>query len=90
MGRWVRTFGLEADPFLLGRKVNLEASEETRREIDLAVKALVSAAEERASSVLRTRRPDLDRGVDLLLEKESLSPDEFPALRGRPRSAKAA
>jgi cell division protease FtsH len=86
----LRTFGLEADPFLLGGKVQLEAAEETRREIDLAVKALVSAAEERAIAVLRARRADLDRGVELLLEKESLSPDAFPPLRRQSPTTKAA
>jgi cell division protease FtsH len=85
-----RTFGTQADPFLFTGKVNVDASEETRREIDLAAKALVATAEERASAILRSRRSDLDRGAELLLTKETLSPADFLPLQkraGKPQAA---
>ncbi len=55
-------------------------SEETAREIDIAVKTLVDAAYGRARDILTRRRSDLERGAALLLEKETLTPDDFPPL----------
>jgi cell division protease FtsH len=55
-------------------------SEDTAREIDLAVKALIDEAYERAKALLTERRSVLDEGAKLLLEKETLTPDDFPAL----------
>jgi cell division protease FtsH len=57
-----------------------EYSEETAREIDCAVRALVEAAFERASAVLRERRPVLEAGACKLLEQETLSAEELAAL----------
>jgi cell division protease FtsH len=56
-------------------------SEETGREIDLAVRALVAEAFETAKSLLQERRSTLDEGARLLLEHESLTPGEFAPLR---------
>jgi len=56
----------------------------------LAVKALLEAAEERAGAILVTRRPDLDRGADLLLSKETLSLSDFPPLQKQTGAALAA
>ncbi|MGE3392504.1 MAG: ATP-dependent zinc metalloprotease FtsH [Gammaproteobacteria bacterium] len=73
----------EAKPHFLGEAlaagpVLREHSEQTAREIDLAVKGLVDEAAERALSVLRARRDALDAGASLLLEKETLSAAELP------------
>jgi cell division protease FtsH len=56
-------------------------SEETAREIDLAVRELVDEAFARATKTLVARRADLEAGAKLLLEKEVLTADEFPALK---------
>ncbi|HET8727430.1 MAG TPA: ATP-dependent zinc metalloprotease FtsH, partial [Alphaproteobacteria bacterium] len=56
-------------------------SEETAREVDLAVKGLIDEAYDRAIALLSERRPLLDEGAQLLLEKETLTPEDFPALR---------
>ena len=56
-------------------------SEETAREIDLAVKALIDEAYDRAKSILLERRSLLDEGVQILLERETITPEDFPALR---------
>jgi cell division protease FtsH len=53
-------------------------SEETAREIDTAVKALVEAAIGRATTILETNRRALEDGARLLLEKETLTADELP------------
>lgn len=55
-------------------------SEETAREIDLSVKKLIDEAYERAKAILSERRSVLDRGANLLLEKETLTPEDFPPL----------
>ncbi|ESR24555.1 ATP-dependent zinc metalloprotease FtsH [Lutibaculum baratangense] len=55
-------------------------SEETGREIDLAVRKLVDEAFARATEVLRARRADLDAGARLLIERETLTSADFPAL----------
>jgi len=55
-------------------------SEETAREIDCAVRRLVDEAFQKATKLLSERRADLDKGATLLLEKETLTDAEFPAL----------
>ncbi|MBO6890498.1 MAG: ATP-dependent zinc metalloprotease FtsH [Roseibium sp.] len=58
-----------------------EVSEETQREIDLAIKNRVENAFNRAKDLLKTHRKELDQGAALLLEKETLTDKDFPALR---------
>ncbi len=66
-------------------------SEATSRELDLEVRALIEAAYERAHELLIKRQHDLEAGVRLLLEREVLTPADFPALTGgRPSSSEAA
>jgi cell division protease FtsH len=55
-------------------------SEQTAREIDLGIRALLDEAYQRAKALLESRRTDLDEGARLLLEKETLTPEEFPPL----------
>ena len=55
-------------------------SEQTAREVDLCVKALIEEAYARARTLLQSRRAELEQGARLLLEKETLTPEEFPAL----------
>jgi len=61
----------------LGQK---DYSEQTAREIDLGIRALLDEAYSRAKELLESRRADLDAGAKLLMEKETLTPEEFPAL----------
>lgn len=56
-------------------------SEQTAREIDLGIRALLDDAYDKAKALLQSRRNDLDAGARLLLEKETLTPEEFPPLR---------
>jgi len=53
-------------------------SEETAREIDLAVKGLVAEAHARARSILEARRAELDSLAVTLLERETLGPEDLP------------
>ena len=56
-------------------------SEATAREIDLAVRELIDEAYGRAMDLLTTHSGDLSRGAELLLERETITPDEFPPLQ---------
>ncbi|MCX7643893.1 MAG: ATP-dependent zinc metalloprotease FtsH [Rhodobacteraceae bacterium] len=62
-------------------------SEETAREVDLAVRELIDAAYARARELLARRRADLEAGTRLLLERETITPDDFPALKPMPLAA---
>ena len=55
-------------------------SEATAREVDLAVRSLIRDAHDGARTILTARRADLERGAALLLERESLTPQDFPPL----------
>ncbi|QPC43959.1 ATP-dependent metallopeptidase FtsH/Yme1/Tma family protein [Kaustia mangrovi] len=65
-------------------------SEETAREVDLAVRKLISEAYERAKSILEEHRADLEKGAALLLEKETITPDDFPPLEQKKDVSRAA
>ncbi|HEX9858460.1 MAG TPA: AAA family ATPase, partial [Paracoccaceae bacterium] len=55
-------------------------SEATAREVDLAVREIIADAFERARGLLGARRSDLEAGTKLLLERETITPEDFPAL----------
>jgi len=79
-----RTYLPAPQPFLPGPALDrIHAAEATEREIDIAVRNIVARAFDRASGILRSQRADLDRGVELLLTKETLTADEFAAIRPR-------
>jgi cell division protease FtsH len=56
-------------------------SEETAREIDVAVHDIVEKAFERAVSILQRERATLERGARMLLEKETLAEQELAELK---------
>jgi cell division protease FtsH len=58
-----------------------EFSEATAREIDAAVKGFVDRAFAQAIQILRDRRAVLERGAQLLLQKETLTEDDLKALQ---------
>ncbi len=58
-------------------------SDETNREIDIAVRRLVDQAYEKAKATLTARRKELDEGTALLLKKETITPADYPPLQGK-------
>jgi cell division protease FtsH len=69
-------------PFLAGAAPeHVDASDTTEREIDVAVRDLVAKAFGRSTEILRSRRGDLDEGARLLLANETLTADQFSAIR---------
>jgi cell division protease FtsH len=87
----LRTYAPPPQPFLTGTTASrIEASEMTEREIDIAVRDILAKAFDRATEVLRARRADLDEGARLLLAQETVTADQFPAMRSAAREAKPA
>jgi cell division protease FtsH len=64
-------------------------SEETAREIDLAVRAIVKKALDSALEILTRRRAALERGAEALLRQETLSAEDLRALMDAPSTASA-
>lgn len=55
-------------------------SDDTAREIDVTLRELIEDSYARAKALLGEHRTLLDQGARLLLEKETLTPEDFPAL----------
>ena len=87
-----RTYAPPPQPFLTGTTAmsRVEASEATEREIDIAVRDIVATALDRATKVLQARRADLDDGARLLLAQETVTADQFPAIRSAGPETKSA
>jgi len=80
-----RTYAPEPQPFMPVPVANhVQAAEITTREIDIAVRDLLAKAFERAREVLQARRGDFEAGVKLLLDRETLTADDFPPIRSKP------
>ena len=58
-------------------------SDETNREIDIAVRKLIDQAYDKAKATLNARRAELEQGTAMLLEKETITPEDFPPLEGK-------
>ncbi|MGE0314717.1 MAG: ATP-dependent zinc metalloprotease FtsH [Lautropia sp.] len=70
--------------YLAGGQVGVQPrdfAEQTAREVDLEVRKRIDTAYGRAKDILAKRRSELEAGVAMLLEKETITPDDFPALR---------
>jgi cell division protease FtsH len=59
-----------------------EYSETTAREVDEEVKKILTDAYQDALGILKEHRKELDRGVDLLIEKEEITGDEVAGIVG--------
>ncbi|PLX36364.1 MAG: cell division protein FtsH [Hyphomicrobiales bacterium] len=68
----------------IGTPRGKEISDETVREIDLAVRRMVEDAFDRAMQLLQSVRADLDAGAAYLLDHETMTDEDFPALRPLP------
>lgn len=77
-----RTYAAPPQTFLpVMQDTVVSAAQETRREIDLAVRQLIEAGDACARKILEERRADLEAGVSLLIARESLTVDQFTPLR---------
>lgn len=73
----------DSDPFL-GREIHQQRqfSEKTQETIDAEVGDTLRAADRRASDIMHSRREELERLKDALLEREELDEKEITALIG--------
>ena len=77
-----RTYAPRPQAFLPAMQDTVvSAAEATAREIDVAVRDLVEAGGACARAILEKRRADLEAGVELLIARETLTVEEFAALR---------
>src|SRR5258706_10170014 len=79
----------EQAPFMNGNifQKNREYSEETAREIDVAVREIVEAAYQKTRNILVRERALLERWAQKLLERETLAEDELGELKASLRPA---
>ena len=83
-----RTYSLQGQNFLLAPQDQVfNASEATGREIDLAVRGLLEAGEATARGILEHLKTELEAGVTILLEKETLTAEEFAPFRATAKAA---
>ncbi|MGA7385011.1 MAG: ATP-dependent zinc metalloprotease FtsH [Methylocella sp.] len=77
-----RTYKPAPQGFLSGQALDKPvASEATLREIDLSVRDIIAGAFDEARAILARRHADLDQGAELLLAKEAITAEDFPAIR---------
>ncbi len=79
-----QALGAEDEPIFLGKEIatHKDYSEETARMIDQEVKAILERNLNRARSILREHRDQLDLLAKALLERETLDDDDIRALLG--------
>jgi len=73
------SFGRKEEQVFLGKELVMhkDYSEKTAEEIDLEVRRIVEECYERAKSILKENAPRVQKLVEVLLEKESLSGEEL-------------
>ncbi len=67
-----------------------EFSEATAKDIDLALRRLLDEAYASAKELLKKHAGNLDAGARMLLERETITPDDFPALKPQGEAASPA
>ena len=86
-----RTYASKPSMFLqAAQDAVVSAAEDTGREIDLAVRNLVEAADIAARGILVEHRAELEAGVELLIANESLTAEQFAPLRAKASIGQAA
>jgi cell division protease FtsH len=85
-------FGQEDEPIFLGKEIarHKDYSEETARQIDKAVKEILDKAVSVARDIIESRKAELERLADALLERETLIDDEVRELLGLPPRTESA
>ena len=82
-----RTYGEAEEMIFLGKEIheNRDYSEKTAQEIDEAVLSLLNDALAKAKELIRKHRSDIDKIVDVLLEKETIEKEAFEKIVGEPQ-----
>ncbi|OGH93743.1 MAG: cell division protein FtsH [Candidatus Magasanikbacteria bacterium RIFOXYD2_FULL_41_14] len=79
-----RTFGKSDDMIFLGREIHeqVDYSDKTAEMIDAEVLHLINEARERAEKMLAAKRPEMEKLVAALLEKETIEQEEIVVVLG--------
>jgi cell division protease FtsH len=77
-----RVFGHDHSQPFLGREFSSEPdySDEIAREIDDEIRRIIEAAHRRATDILTSHRPDLERISEILVKRETIEKEQFEAL----------
>jgi cell division protease FtsH len=86
------TYGKKEEQIFLGREIaqHRDFSEETARQIDLAVKEIILEASDKVTSLLEKHRDVLDRMAEELLEKETIVLEDITRILAELRPEKYA
>jgi cell division protease FtsH len=76
-----RTYAPKPQMFMPAQDAVVSAAEATGREIDLAVRQLIEVGDACALEILQRMRKELEEGVQMLIEQETLTAEQFPLLR---------
>jgi cell division protease FtsH len=79
-------YGQEDEPIFLGKEIarHKDYSEDTARQIDVAVKKILDTARDRAQRILTKQKAKLEKLSDTLMARETLVDDEVRELLGFP------
>ncbi|MDR0644502.1 MAG: ATP-dependent zinc metalloprotease FtsH [Treponema sp.] len=77
-------YGQEEEPIFVGKEIarHKDYSEETAKNLDIAVKKILNKAKERAQAILMEHRIELEKLADELIVKETLTDEEIRILLG--------
>ncbi len=80
------SFGAEDEPIFIGKEIarHKDYSEETAKNIDAAIKSILSGEKDRAARILSEHRNELDILTEALLENETLDNSEIRKLLNLP------
>ena len=78
------TYGQEEQPIFMGKEIarHKDYSEHIAKEIDCAVREILENAKDKALTLLKEHKSDLEKLTAALLEKETLCDDEIRELLG--------
>ncbi|MCL2265937.1 MAG: ATP-dependent zinc metalloprotease FtsH [Treponema sp.] len=79
-------YGQEDEPIFLGKEIarHKDYSEDTALRIDRAVKEILDRSRKNAEEIITSRRSDLEKLADALLERETLIDEEVRQIIGLP------
>jgi cell division protease FtsH len=80
-----RTYGEKEEMIFLGREIHEQRdySEKVAERIDQEISAFIDRAAHLAIGVIKSRQPELEKVVAVLMEKETIEKEEFEALVGK-------
>lgn len=84
-----RTYGEVEDMIFLGKEIheNRDYSEKTAEEIDSEVLRILNDSLKRAKEIMHKNRAEIDKIVDILMDKETIEKERFEEIVGAPNKA---